>query len=320
MADQKITLTTGRRYDTKFLLDGDVQVKGFDIHYHDAGPAPFPVFRDMVTKISYDIGEQAFSHYLMAKDQGKPLTAIPVFPSRFFPQLGITVNRQSGIREPIDLVGKRVAVAGFGYNPAVWMRGILVHQYDVPVEQIVWVEDAEDPFLGGLNYPRSRRFTIEKAEGLVQLLLWSGSSMELLESERIDAFIPPGGGPSMTDKTRKLFDDPYAEIRKYVQATSVFPINTVMTLKEEVVKAHPELPGRLLEAFREARGRYHEEVLEGKESDHMHLRVGALREMGLFPDQYGLEPNRQAIRMMIQYCYEQGLIRTLFEPEDLFVG
>jgi len=124
----KITFPIARRYDTQFLASGEVQVRGFDLDYIDTGSLPAPLFWDMAVKVSYDIGEQAFSHYLIAKDQGKPLTALPVFPSRFFPQLGLTVNQQSGIRSPLDLVGKRVGVPGFGYNPAAWMRGILAHQ------------------------------------------------------------------------------------------------------------------------------------------------------------------------------------------------
>ncbi len=51
----------------------------------------------------------------------------------------------------------------------------------------------------------------------------------------------------------------------------------------------------------------------------MGLAPRELFDMGLFPDEYGLEPNRAAVRMMVQYCYEQGLIRRLYEPDELFV-
>jgi 4,5-dihydroxyphthalate decarboxylase len=315
----KITFPIAKRYDTKFLATGEVQVKGFDLDYIDTGSLPAPLFWDMAVKISYDIGEQAFSHYLIAKDQGKPLTAIPVFPSRFFPHVGITVTKQSSIRSPRDLVGKRVGVPGFGYNPAAWMRGILAHQYDVPVEKIIWVEDAKDPFFAGLDYPRSGRFTVEKADNILQLAATTMTS-EALETGRIDALIAPAWGPELTDKTRRLFEDPYAEIRAYLRTGGVYPINTVILLKQEVVKAHPQLPGGLMVACMEARRRYQDGVLAGKEADHMGLQIDALREMGLFPDRYGVDANRTAIRMMITYCYEQGLIRTLFEPEELFVS
>jgi len=58
----------------------------------------------------------------------------------------------------------------------------------------------------------------------------------------------------------------------------------------------------------------------GSERDHMGLDVQQLRGMGIFPEAYGLEANRPAIRMMAQYCFEQGLVRRLFEPEELFVA
>jgi 4,5-dihydroxyphthalate decarboxylase len=316
----RLTFATGRRYDTKFLLDGHVKVKGFDLEYIDTGAVPWPAFRAMVTTLPYDIAEQAFSHYLIAKDAGKPLTAIPVFPSRFFPQFGATINSNSGISRPADLAGKRVGTLGFGYNPAVWLRGILTHQYDVSTERVIWIEESSDPFLGGLDYPKSSRFIIEKLDGLMGSLNGANiQPIDVLERGEIDAFFPPSGGPPLTDRTTKLFQDPMAEIRRYVEVTGVFPINTVITLKEEAVARHPGLPQRLLAASMEARERYHLEIAKGKESNHMGLRTDQLKNMALFPDHYGIEPNRTAIRMMIHYCYEQGLIRKLYEPEELFV-
>jgi len=316
------TFPIARRYDTRFLLDGSVEIEGGDVELHEIGGLPWPVFRDMITSIPHDVGEQAFAHYLIAKDQGKPLTAIPAFPSRFFPHYGFVVNRRSGIEEPRDLVGKKVGVLGFGANPAVWMRGILTHQYDVPVERIVWVEDVEDPLFGDLAYPRSKRFQVERVPGLVSQLLVPGRDMrpvELLERGEIDALIAPAGGPPRTERTRSLFADPAAEIRGYAAETGVFPINTVITLRQSSVERYPELPKRLLSALHSARRLYNQEVAAGRETDHMGIETGLLRDIGFLPDDYGLAANRAAVRMMIQYCYEQGVIRRLYEPEDLFV-
>ena len=87
MSDPKVTFATRWRYDTKFLMDATVKIEGFDLVSLDyKGPGGLTDFmRDMVTELSYDIGEQGFAHYVIARGQGKPLTAIPVFPSRFFP-------------------------------------------------------------------------------------------------------------------------------------------------------------------------------------------------------------------------------------------
>lgn len=332
MTSQSLTFVTGARYDTKFLIDGTVAVRGFDVEFIDAGAAPvtattgrvsfqlrgekryagapFAAFRDMITTIPYDIGEQAFSHYLIAKDQGKPLTAIPAFPSRFFPQLGATVRRALAeeIRTPADLAGRRVGVPSFGYNPAVWLRGILADRYAVPVEEIIWVEERSDPLFDGLDYPRPTRYRVERADNL----------MERLVAGELDAVFPPGGGPPTNETVDKLFADPLAEIERYVRDTSVFPINTVITLKRSVVDAHPELPARLMEALSAARERYHAEIAAGAETDHMGLDTGWLGGLGLFPDRYGLEANRSAVQALVDYCHQQGVIRTRFTPEDLF--
>ena len=43
---------------------------GVELEFLGMGVLPWPLFRDMVTKLSYDIAEQAISHYLIALDQG----------------------------------------------------------------------------------------------------------------------------------------------------------------------------------------------------------------------------------------------------------
>ena len=316
MAGRRLRFATQRRWDRVFLMDGLVRVEGFDIEYLDYnGPGGMTgFFHDMVTDLSYDIGEQAFSHYLIAKDQGKPLTAVAAFPSRFFPHLGVSVTRKSGIQSPADLVGKRVLSFDWGHNPAVWMRGILTHQYDVPIERIRWVEDETEPRFRGLSYPRSSRFQIDRIP-----VSEAGGPGALLDAGIVDAVLLASGGIPPTENSRKLFDDPYREMRAYVEQTGVFPINHVVTIKEEVARAYPDLPARLLKAFNDALQLYNADVQAGKEETYTDVDVPWLLEMGLFPAKYGLEPNRTSIRMMIEYCYEQGLIKTLFEPEEIFV-
>jgi len=314
---RQLTFATGSRYAMKFLIDGSVRVKGFNVSYPGNATNPGPFFRDLALGLVYDIGENALSHYLIAKASGKPLTAIPFFPSYFFPHLAVSVNRRSGILSPLDLIGKRIGAPDFGYNPAAWMRGILSHQYEVPTEKITWIEVEGDHY--GLSYSRSARFKFEKVK------VSDGSQtayglQALLETNVIDAVFLHGVGIPPTIETKKLFDDPYREIKAYVTETGVFPINTVITLKEHVVKNYPELPARLMEALREASRLYEQEVATAGKEEFMELRVNWLNEMRLFPPVVGLmEPNRRSIRMMIQYCYEQGLIRRLFEPEELFV-
>jgi 4,5-dihydroxyphthalate decarboxylase len=306
MAD-KLTMYTGDRYASGYLVSGAVPVKGFDVEFVPQGPGGVAsIFVDMVQKQSYDIVDLPLSNYIIARDLGRPLTAVPVFPTMFFPQLGPMVNRTKGIHGPLDLVGKRVGVAGFAFNPSVWLRGIFAHHYDLPVDKVAWVE-GEPNSMSGVPFHRSRRFTIERSEGL----------MQRLEEGSIDVLIMADGGIEPNDKVDRLFADPLQEIRRYVEEASIFPTNSVLAIREATLEEHPGLAPALVDAYEEAGRRYAQE--SGDDDLHMGLRVGDLRSMGLFPHVDGLHANRNAVRMMVHYCYEQGLIKTLFEPEELFV-
>src|SRR3954451_24399850 len=143
MNASQFTIGIGNRYDSLYLRNGTVQVEGFDVAYpspperielkaQSAGHdyvAPSSIFTAVATESVYDIGELALSTYFQAVDYGKEITAIPVFPSRFFPHCQIAVHVDSGIHAPKDLVGKRFGAGFFSKNYAVWLRGALREQY-----------------------------------------------------------------------------------------------------------------------------------------------------------------------------------------------
>lgn len=293
------------RYASSYVASGKVRVDGFDVEVVPPQPNPAAVYDDLLRSLAHDVVDLPLSNYIIARDLGKPLTAIPAFPTMLFPLLGPMVNRKAGIHTVDDLIGKRVGVSGFGFNPAVLARTMLVHHYDLPIEQIIWVE-GEPNSMSSVPFPRSRRFTIEKAENL----------MQLLDQGKIDAVFMSDGGVEPTDLIDRLFADYRVELRRYIDATGAFPMNSVIVIKDEVLKANPGLDRALTDAYREAWALYASEAPDSGE--HMGLGVGELRSMGLFPPPQGFQANRKAIRIMVHACYEQGLIRTLFEPEDLF--
>ena len=49
------------------------------------------------------------------------------------------------------------------------------------------------------------------------------------------------------------------------------------------------------------------------------LSVGGLRKSGIFPRPHGLATHGDSFRMLVQYLYEQGLIKKLWTLEELFV-
>ena len=74
-------------------------------------------------------------------------------------------------------------------------------------------------------------------------------------------------------------------------------------------------------AFFKAKAQYDAELAQGKEDEHMGLSLRRLQQdTGLKLTDYGFQANRKAIETMIAYCYEQGIIRKLVQPEDLFLA
>jgi 4,5-dihydroxyphthalate decarboxylase len=325
----RFTIGIGNRYDSFYLRNGTIKIDGFDADFpappgrEEAQPlkekpgdpeyvAPSSMFTAMATNPIYDIGELALSTYFQAVDFGKEITALPVFPSRFFPHSQISVNVNAGIGTPADLEGKRVCTGSFSKNYAVWLRGILRHQYDVPVEKIIWVENQPEHFS---EYRAPARYIVEKLPA-------GQSPSACLEAGAIQALVAPRGPQrNQSPVVKALFENPYAEIRRYVEVNAFFPINTVITVPKATLKKSPAFSEAVFTAFQRALRLYRNEVKNGaRDDEHSGLALKKLEaEAGVTLPDYGLRQNRENIRTMIQYCYEQGVIRKLYTPEELFL-
>ena len=304
----ELKMAVGDRLETQFLLSGRVTIDGFDIDMVNPGPAPAPIFHDMVTSLPYDVGELTIANFVIARDQGVPIIGLPIFPNLFFPLTGVTVNRRAGIGGPSGLAGKRVGVPlGFASNPAVWLRGILEHHYGVAADSITWVEGERDS-LAGVPYPRPPRFKREQRTDLEALLA----------AGEIDALVVAGGGSELSEGVRVLIEDPYPLLDDYVASTGAFPINTMLVMKEASVAANPGLAPAVIAASAQARALYDAE--EPDDALHQGLRVGALREAGHFPRPHGLETHGKTVETLVGYLHEQGLIQKEWSLRDLFVA
>ncbi len=311
-SSRHFTVAIGHRYDFWKLINGDVKPEGIEVEYPPVtSGAPAPIFSRLAREHPWDIGEQGFSTFLMAYGLGKPQLALPVFPSRFFPHTGMFVNERSGIQRPQDLVGKRVGCASWGTNYSVWSRGVLEHQYDVPTQRITWVESVEEHLT---EFRAPHRFTIERESRDIR-------QNELLSQGKLDAATMAGAGVGqpMTG-VQPLFPDPYPELKAFVDANGFFPINTVITVRKDAVARNPDMPRLMMQAFLKAKALYDAEIAEGKQDEHMGLSLNRLQqETGLRLTDYGFKANRKAIQTMIAYCYEQGILPKLVEPEEMFL-
>ena len=316
-------------YDrTRALLDGSVRPDGIDLNYLCL-PVEETFFR-MARHREFDVAEMSFSSYCVSLNKpDRPFVALPVYPSRFFRHSCIYVNASSGIREPKDLIGKRIASPEYQMTAPVWIRGILQDHYGVPVTNA----DSEPYRFGGEEEPgRIEKLKLDLPPDIkLQAIGPTQTLSQMLADGDIDALYTARAPSSFTrgdGRVRRLFEN-YAEIeRAYWRDTGIFPIMHVMVMRREIYEANRWIAQSLTKAFYAAQQMAYDDLAETAALKSMlpwlvaHVEE-ARREMGADWWPYGLEPNRKALETFTRYHFEQGLSKRqlgldeLFAPESL---
>src|SRR5579872_1894913 len=99
------------------ILRGQVPIEGIEPNFLSF---EMENFRKMLVDLEYDISEMSFSSYLIGKEIGVPIIAIPVFPNRRFRHGYIFVDTRGRIKEPRDLIGKKVGIPSYQPTALVW--------------------------------------------------------------------------------------------------------------------------------------------------------------------------------------------------------
>ena len=279
-------------------------------------------FWRMLRYQEFDAAELSFGSYLMSRDKGSPrFVAIPIFPSRAFRHSCIYINTESGIREPKDLVGKRVGVPEYQITMAIWARGILQHEYGVKPEQIKW-------FTGGEEQPgREEKVRLDLPKNIdIQMIPSDKTLSSMLERGEIGAVISahlPSPFVRRSPKVGRLIPN-FREVEKaYYNRTKIFPIMHTVALREEFYEKYPWVAQSLVKAFVESKKICQESMYEFSALKYM--LAWSIAEMeeerALFGDNpwpYGLEANGHVLETLVQYAYEQGLIKKKLDVKSLF--
>src|SRR5689334_3006467 len=143
MGKLKLTMACWDYDRTRALMDGRVSVDGIELNYLNL-PVEETFFR-MLRHCEFDAAELSLSSYTLSLHrENPPFIALPVFPSRVFRHSCIYVNANSGIREPKDLIGKRIGNPEYQMTAPVWIRGIMSDEYGVPVESATYFNGGEE--------------------------------------------------------------------------------------------------------------------------------------------------------------------------------
>ena len=320
MAKLNITLACWDYDRTRPLAEGLIQPDGISLNYLSL-PVEETFFR-MLRYREFEAAEMSLSSYTVSlQAKNPPFIAIPVFPSRFFRHSCIFVSNRSGIREPKDLIGRKMGVPEYQMTAPVWIRGILQDEYGVaPTAVDYYTGGEEEPGredkLKLALPPSFRMHSIPAGKTLSRML--ADGEIDALQSARA-----PSTLESRPQDVSRLFKN-YPEVeRAYFQRTRIFPIMHTVVIRRDIYDQYPWVAGSLYKAFVEAQRLTYASLTQTAALTAMlpwlvsHVE-DLRREMGEDWWPYGFAPNRHVLETFLRYHHEQGLSGRLLKPEDLF--
>ena len=313
------------------LMDGTIKPEGLElvpIYSH-----PSETFYRMLKFQEFEICEMSISSYLIARARGTvDMVAIPVFPSRILFQTWLAVHADSKIKTPGDLLGKRIGVAEYQQTAALWIRGILEHDFGVSQYKVHWYME-RTPELShggatGFTPPPGisfNRIPPEKSQASMLLdgeldtaminMNWARRTSALDRSSRVLQ------SPANWSRIKPLFVDTIAEGTRFFKAHDFITPNHTYVIRGDVAKKHPWVAFNLYKAFVAAKALSLEKLAEQIPSalffgpDYLAMTRAIV---GDDPFPYGVAANRAMLDTLITYSHEQGLTERKLPVEELF--
>ncbi|MFF7334702.1 4,5-dihydroxyphthalate decarboxylase [Streptomyces sp. NPDC008150] len=313
----KLTVVLGDYPHAQPLLDGDVEINGYTVEPVEVRPV-IGAYRRMIRDLEFDVCELAPVSYLMARQEGVALTAVPVFLNRRFHHGDVQCAAHSGIRVPRDLEGRRVGVRAYSVSTGVWVRGVLHDEYGVDTDSITWVVDDDDHVEGHVP-PNVERVTDGRSLG------------DLLRAGEIDAALTGNAGtgragapragwtattepePGTDDSPYPLFPEAATLAADHYLRTGIYPLHSLVAIRSELLQQDPDLGTNLYAAFAEAKRRHLAAHPDWSATPRLARQA---RQTGSDPVPYGITSNERSLTAMIRFAKDQHLIDTA-HPDDL---
>jgi 4,5-dihydroxyphthalate decarboxylase len=311
------------------LMNGTIKAEGIELIPTYSHPAE-PFWRQLKFG-EFEVAEMSMSSFLIAKSQGADMIALPVFPSRRLFQTELSYHVDSGITKPEDLAGKKLGVAEYQQTAALWIRGILEHDFGVSQYKIHWyMERSEAMSHGsatGFKPPPGISFNrIAQNKSLASTLLeneldvahvaspWVLQANALDRSSRI-------AGKGDWSKIKPLFPDRMAEGARFYKNHGFLPVNHAYIIRGDIYKKYPWVAFNLYTGFVKAKALAREKLLEripsalffGPEYAAMTREI-----IGDDPFPFGIKANKAMLDTIIGFSHEQGLTPRKMKIEELF--
>ena len=242
-------------------------------------------FKAMVRENRFDAGELAIVTFLQAKAYGKPYVLLPAPVLGRFQHHCAGYNIDFGHLDPKDIEGRKVGVRTYTQTTALWIRGILRHEYGVDLDKVTWMT-LGDGHLAEYRDP----------ENCERLPAGSSIPQMMLDGEMAAALL--GEDMPKDDRVRTLVPDAHAAAKDWFARENVVPVNHMFVVHEDISKQRPDVVRELYRMIVESRA-----DVEGVPA--------------VFPPM-GLEANRKGLQLAIDWALDQKIIAHRLSVDELF--
>ncbi|HEU4344125.1 MAG TPA: ABC transporter substrate-binding protein [Candidatus Binatia bacterium] len=312
------------------LMNGTIEADGIELIPTYSHPSE--TFWRQLKFQEFEVGEMSMSSYLIGRERGLDMIALPVFPSRRLFHTELMYHTDSGIKEPGDLAGKRLGVAEYQQTAALWIRGILEHDFGVSQYKIHWhMERSEEMSHGGatgFTPPPGISFQrIAPDKSLASTLVNNEldaapiASPWVLQANALDRSSRITGRGGDWSKIKPLFSDRMAEGSRFFKTHGFLPVNHAYTIRGDIYRKHPWVAASLYQGFVRAKALAREQLSESIPSalvfgpEYLAMTHDVV---GDDPFPYGVKANAAMLETITGYSYEQGLTTRKMKVEELF--
>lgn len=308
----RLSVALTRYPHTAPLLDGQVTPAAVELDFAPL-TSIFPAFRKMARDLEYDVSEFGISTAIQAKSLGVGFTPLPIFVTRRFDYDDLYYDTRSGISTPADLAGKRIGLRSYTVTDAVWARGLLTDRFGLETDAVTFVVTG-DEHLAQAELPSNCE------------LLPDADLSDLITSGQVAAILGrfQGDDPHIL----RLIPDVKRLEAEWIVTTGFTPVHHTVVVKDELLRANPDLAADLFAAFKSAKVPMLERLAAGADLVAEDASpTGPLHDFGVTstsdlirpdPMPYGLEVNRRVLEPYLRYCYDQHLIDTPLTPDEVF--
>jgi 4,5-dihydroxyphthalate decarboxylase len=304
----RLSIVLGKHGQVEDIRTGAVGIEGIELDFRNFERMP-DAYRIMARTAEFDICELAPTTYLMAREAGAPITALPLPMTRQFRHGGLQRLRSSAIRTPKQLEGHAVGLRAYTVTAPVWTRGILAEEHGVDLDRILWIKEDQEHVE---SYVPPQNVVTPPAGKTLADMMRSGK-LEV-------GFAGLAGVGAGDDLDLVEFFENAAELdADYYRRTGIYPIHGVIAVRNDVLTANPDLALNIFDAFTRARDNYWSRVKSGTAKGKEDLRYLKLAATVGDPLPYGLEENLPSLEALIRFAHRQKLLAQAPSVDDAFV-